>query len=119
MTTCTTPPKDKNAFVQSLGRALNANYGKKRFYSIRETRDTMKSSNYPIDFFCWGHAVFCNQTDFKQYHDSIGEACDQAAMKIEMGDAFSGTLDDSWFGIDLSWLEWPDIDISSIFDFTP
>ncbi len=79
----------------------------------------MKSLDYPIDYFCWGHAVFNAAIDFHRYHQSIGETCNQAEMKAEMGNAFTEAADGSWFDIDLSWLEWPDIDFSSIFDFTP
>jgi hypothetical protein len=37
-------------------------------------------------------------------------------MKGEMLNSISNTTDASWFDIDLSWLEFPDIDWS-IFDF--
>lgn len=119
MTTCKTPPADKRAFVQKLGRELHARYGTKRFYSIRETRSCMQANGYPIDLYCWGHAIFVHPGDFSHYHESIGERCDQAAMKLEMGGALGDGADASWFGLDLSWLEWPDIDFSGIFDFTP
>jgi hypothetical protein len=119
MTTCNTPPKDKKEFVTKLGRDLSSKHGKKRFYSIQETKDSMKSLNYPLDFYCWGHAVFNSPLDFSRHHESIGEICDQTAMKSEMGDALTDSVDGSWFDLDLSWLEWPDIDLGSFFDFTP
>ena len=119
MSTCNTPPKNKKEFIIKLGNHLNASYGKKPFYSVKETKDSMKSLDYPIDYFCWGHAVFNAAIDFHRHHQSIGETCDQAEMKAEMGNAFAEAADGSWFDVDLSWLEWPDIDFSSFFDFTP
>ncbi len=119
MTTCKTPPQNKREFVATLGKALHHTYGKKPFYSIDETKSSMKSLNYPIDLYCWGHAVFSHPREFSDYHQSIGEVCDQAAMKTEMGNALTNGADGSWFDIDLSWLEWPDIDFLSFFDFTP
>jgi hypothetical protein len=118
MSTCNTPPKNKKDFIVKLGNDLHTKYGKKPFYSVKETKDSMKSLNYPFDFFCWGHAVFNAPLDFQRYHQSIGETCDQAEMKAEMGNAFANTSDGSWFDVDLSWLEWPDIDFGSFFDFT-
>ena len=37
-------------------------------------------------------------------------------MKGEMLSSVSTTADSSWFDLDLSWLEFPDIDLS-LFDF--
>ena len=46
----------------------------------------------------------------------MGEQCDYDSMRGQMIDALA---EGAWslFDIDLSWLEWPDIDLSSIFDF--
>jgi len=38
-------------------------------------------------------------------------------MRTEMIDALADGKSWSLFDIELSWLEWPDIDLSSIFDF--
>jgi hypothetical protein len=38
-------------------------------------------------------------------------------MRAEMVSAMTDGASSSWFDIDTSWLEWPDIDLSSIFDF--
>jgi hypothetical protein len=118
MTTCNVPPKNKKEFVTKLGRELSSKYGKKRFYAIKENKDSMKSLGFPIDYYCWGHAIFNAPLDFLRYHQSIGENCDQGAMKAEMGNALTEASDGSWFDIDLSWLEWPDIDFGSLFDFS-
>jgi len=46
-----------------------------------------------------------------------GETWDYVAMKAEVLADLAGGLDFDWIDIDLSWLEWPDIDLSSIFDW--
>ena len=46
----------------------------------------------------------------------MGEACDYVSMKAEMLASVSIGSDASWFDIDLSWIEFPDLDWS-IFDF--
>jgi hypothetical protein len=37
-------------------------------------------------------------------------------MKAQMAHAITDGASDSWFDFDLSWLEWPDFDLPSIFD---
>ena len=54
--------------------------------------------------------------EFDAFHSAIGEACDYAPMKGEMAGALMDG-DVGWFDIDWSWLELPEIDFSSIFDF--
>ena len=50
-------------------------------------------------------------------HDALGEACDYAAMRAEVladlapGGAFSPP------DVGLSWLDWPDVDLSGLFDW--
>jgi len=68
-------------------------------------------------FHCCAYCIFSTPGDFKGLHDAAGEVCDHAAMKAEvLGDlATGGTFD--WIDISLSWLDWPDIDLSSIFDW--
>jgi len=55
---------------------------------------------------------------FDKYHESIGESCDYLGMKQSMISSMTDNASDTWFDFDfdLSWLELPDIDISSIFD---
>jgi hypothetical protein len=73
--------------------------------------------NFPIDIYCWAYYIFSTPEDFKAIHDTAGEVCDYAAMKAEvLADLVTGGFS-SLFDIDLSWLEWPDIDPSSIFDW--
>jgi hypothetical protein len=61
--------------------------------------------------------LFASAADFNKYHASIGETCDYSAMKSEMAIALTDGASESWFDFDLSWLEWPELDLSSIFSF--
>ncbi len=119
MKPCSRPPANKKEFSVKLGKSLVEKYGKRRYYTIDQTRDRMSSLGYPIDYYCWGHALFVMPSEFISYHQSIGESCDQLTMKSELTSAITDGASDSWFDIDLSWIEWPDIDIASIFDISP
>jgi len=37
-------------------------------------------------------------------------------MKAEMVSAMTDGASTSWFDTDMSWLEWPDVDLSAIFE---
>jgi len=77
----------------------------------------MRRRNYVVDLDCWALALFSSPSEFRSYHDSIGEVCDLGEMKADMLSAVTDGASADWFSVDLSWLEWPDIDLSSIFDF--
>ena len=113
---CTISPKDKRAQAKAVGDDLVRHHGKKRYYTVQEVKDANQRMRIDADFACWSHAMFNSHTDFDAYHRSIGEQCDYGSMKSEMLSALSDTSNTSWFDIDLSWLEFPDIDWS-IFDF--
>lgn len=117
MPACHLEPKDKKAFVGAVGEELVRRHGKQNYYKPSDIRRAAESRGYPVDIHCWAYCIFSTPEDFKAIHDAAGEACDYAAMKAEvLGDlATSGSF--SAFDIDLSWLEWPDIDLSSIFDW--
>jgi hypothetical protein len=114
--TCHTPPKDKRAFAKKLGDDLVKHRGKKKFYSIAEVHSSLRRLTLPYDLDCWGFALYSSRSDFDRHHRSTREECDYDSMRGEMIDALA---EGAWsiFDIDLSWLEWPDIDLSSIFDF--
>jgi hypothetical protein len=116
MRACTMSPSDRQKQVRLVGNDLVKNYGKKRFYTVREVKEANKRQSVGPDFGCWSHATFNTHSDFDDYHASIGEHCDYVAMKGEMLSSVSNASDTSWFDLDLSWLEFPDIDWS-IFDF--
>jgi hypothetical protein len=114
--TCHTPPKDKRAFAREVGDDLLKHRGKKRFYSIGEVHASLRRRRIAYDLDCWAFALYTSRDDFKRHHRIRGERCDYDEMRGEMIDALA---EGAWslMDIDLSWLEWPDIDLSSIFDF--
>lgn len=118
MPACAMTPSDHRRQVRMVGDDLVKNYGKKKFYSVAEVRSANRRQNVGVDFGCWSHATFNTHGDFDAYHQSIGESCDYASMKAEMLSSVTTSSDTSWFDfdLDLSWLEFPDIDWS-LFDF--
>lgn len=116
MRTCAMSPRDRRAQVKAVGDDLVKHHGKKHFYTVQQVKDANRRNNIDVDFACWSHAAFNSHSDFDAYHESIGEQCDYAVMKGEMLESVSNTADSSLFDIDLSWLEFPDVNWS-IFDF--
>lgn len=116
MRACAMKPADRRRQVKLVGDDLLKNHGKKHFYSVEEVKAANRRQGIGPDFACWSHATFNLHGDFDAYHRSIGESCDYVSMKSEMLSSVSTAGDTSWFDIDLSWLEFPDIDLS-IFDF--
>jgi hypothetical protein len=117
MPACHLEPQNKKAFISAVGEELVRKHGKKKYYEPREVRSAADYCGYAADIHCWAYCIFTTPEDFKALHDAAGEACDYAAMKAEvLADLASGGTF-SWLDINLSWLEWPDIDLSSIFDW--
>ncbi len=116
MPACAISPDDRRRQVRLVGNDLIKHHGKKRYYTVNEVRDANRRQNIGLDFACWSHASFNSHLDFDDFHRSIGESCDYVSMKSEMLSSVSTATDTSWFDIDLSWLEFPDIDFS-LFDF--
>jgi len=115
-TPCAIAPEDKRRQAQLVGDDLLRHYGKRNFYSVQQVRDANRRSKIKIDLECWSHALFNTHSDFDQLHAASGEACDYAAMKAEMLRSMATDSSSSWFDFDLSWLDFPDLDIS-LFDF--
>ena len=111
MPACSMRPIDKKSQITAVGKDLVKNYGKKKFYSIKEVKDANKRQGVSPDFGCWSHAFYNSHQDFDQHHASIGENCDYIAMKSDVVESISTpTADISLFNFDMSWLEFPDID---------
>jgi hypothetical protein len=117
MAACHLKPADKKVFIGRVGEKLVKDHGKKKYYKPREVRSAATSLDFPLDIHCWAYCIFTTPGDFKAIHDAAGETCDYATMKAEvLADlAAGGTF--SWLDIGLSWLEWPDIDLSSLFEW--
>ncbi|HEX7992081.1 MAG TPA: hypothetical protein VF513_18170 [Stenotrophomonas sp.] len=113
---CAIAPEDKRRQAQLVGDDLLHHYGKRNFYSVQQVRDANRRNKIDLDLACWSHALFNTHSDFDQLHAASGEACDYPAMKAEMLRSMATDSSASWFDFDLSWLEFPDLDIS-LFDF--
>lgn len=116
MPACHMKPADKKAFIGAVGKSLIQTNGKKKYYKPTEVRTAADSCGYSVDIHCWAYCFFSSPSDFAALHAAAGEVCDYAAMRTEMlADLASGGVFSLW-DVDLSWLEWPDIDLSWIFD---
>ena len=113
---CAISPADKRRQAKLVGDDLLSHHGKRKFYSVNQVRDANRRCNIQPDYVCWSHALFNTHFDFDRLHDDLGEACDYVSMKKEMLESLSASDVSGWFDFDLSWLEFPDIDLS-IFDF--
>lgn len=117
MPACELRPGDKKRFVSDVGKELVKSHGKKKHYPPKQIRQAVIDGGYSPDYVCWAYCMFASPPDFHAIHEAAGEICDYAAMKGELlADLASGG---SFLGIDidLSWLEWPDIDLSDVFDW--
>ena len=104
---------------KQVGDRLFKKHGKKKSYTPSQIQEACRKSNTPIDWHCWAMCFYTDHESFDFYHESIGESCDYVGMKTEMVSALTEGASDSWvdFDFDLSWLELPDFDFSSFFDF--
>ena len=113
MPVCNISPADRRQQTRAVGVDLLRNYGRKQFYNVEEVKKANQRQKIDFDFACWSHAAFNSHKDFDSYHQSIGENCDYISMKSDMLSSVSTSVDSSWFDMDLSWLEFPDIDFSA------
>lgn len=116
MAACSIAPADMRKQVRMVGNDLLKNFGKRYQYSVHQVREANKRQGVGVDVACWSHAFFNSHSEFDRYHQTLGETCDYGAMKRELLESVSIHHEASWFDVDLSWLELPDIDLS-IFDF--
>jgi len=117
MPACHLEPKDKRALIDNVGKELVQRHGKRKYYEPSTIRRAVETLGYPLDVACWAYCIFTTPEDFKALHEAAGEVCDYATMKAEVLADLAGSAGFSLFDIDLSWLEWPDIDLSGLFDW--
>jgi len=117
MPACHLEPEDKKALIDKVGHELVQKHGKRKYYEPSLVRRAAETVGYGIDVQCWAYCIFTSAEDFKALHDAAGEACDYVSMKAEVLTDLAGGGTFDWIDIDLSWLEWPDIDLSGIFDW--
>lgn len=117
MPACDLKPEDKKKFVSDVGQRLVRDHGRKNYYKPDQIKKAARDGGYQPDIVCWAYCMFASPGDFTAVHEAAGEVCDYASMKAQvLSDLASGG---SFLGMDmdLSWLEWPDIDLSSVFDW--
>ena len=117
MPACHLEPQDKKAFIGGVGEELVRSHGKQKYYKPEQIRRAAEALSYPVDIHCWAYCFFSTAEDFNAIHTAAGEVCDYAAMRAEILTDLAEGGSFSWSDIDLSWLEWPDIDVSSLFDW--
>ncbi|MFA9480372.1 hypothetical protein ACERK3_19040 [Phycisphaerales bacterium AB-hyl4] len=110
-------PADKKALISDVGEKLVRRHGKQKHYKPAQVRRAALDAGYIVDVHCWAYCFFCSAADFLTWHQARGETCDYAAMKVELARDLAGETGSFWFDVDLSWLDWPDVDLSSIFDW--
>lgn len=115
-TPCAISSRDKRSQAKRVGDDLVRHHGKRRFYTVAQVRQANRRTGIGLDVACWSHAMFNTHEDFDTLHAAAGQACDYAAMKAQMLEAVASGHSGGWFDWDLSWLEFPDLDLS-IFDF--
>lgn len=113
---CAISPRDKQNQAKLVGDDLLRHHGKRKFYSVHQVRAANERCNIQPDYACWSHALFNTHHDFDGLHASAGVVCDYLGMKREMLESLSSGGYSGWFDFDLSWLDFPEIDLS-IFDF--
>lgn len=109
---CAISPANKCRQAKLVGDDLVRHHGKRKFYSVSEVRAANQRCRIEPDVACWSHALFNTHHDFDLLHAAAGEACDYLAMKKAMLESVSSPGTSGWFDFDLSWLEFPDIDLS-------
>ena len=117
MPACELKPEDKKKFISDVGQRLVRDHGKEKYYKPDKIKKAVRDIGYQLDIACWAYCMFSSPSDFAAIHQAAGETCDYVAMKSEL---LSDIATDGSFlniDIDLSWLEWPDIDLPDIFDW--
>lgn len=118
MTTCTSAPTDKRAFGKAVGDELLKRHGKRRYYSLHQIRMAMIELGHPAEWESRAFALYGSPWDFKAWEKASGQSSDRyARLKEEMFNAMTDGASEAWFNVDMSWLEWPDFDFGSIFEF--
>jgi hypothetical protein len=118
MATCGISPGDKARLARALGGKLVKTYGKQRFYTVRQVKSVYSDTGLPLDWSCWGYALFTDHGEFDAYHRLLGEACDYAAMKAQMLTSMTADAGDGWLSFDMSWIDLPGFDLGSFIDFS-
>ena len=110
---------EKVQLAKAIGDDLIRTNGHKKFYTQKQIKAAADRNKHSIDWHCWAYCLYMDHASFDRYHHQIGEACDYQSMKSSMVSSITNHQSDTWFDFDwdMSWLELPDIDFGSFFDF--
>lgn len=117
MPACELKPDDKKAFIGAVGEELVQRHGKQKYYKTEDIGRASLARGYPVDWACWAYCIFSSPGDFQRHHEALGEVCDYALMRSAVLTDLAGSEGFMGIDVDLSWLEWPDIDLSGLFDW--
>lgn len=117
MTACELRPEDKKKYISDVGQRLVREHGKQKYYKPTQIKKSSRDGGYQPDILCWAYVMYASPSDFEAIHAAAGEVCDYASMKAEVLTDLASSGSFLGIDIDLSWLEWPDIDLSSVFDW--
>lgn len=117
----TMPPAERKQMLGRVSKELVTQFGKKKYYSKGMVDSALRRQGVPLDFACWNYAFFTSRAEFVEIHQRTGEACDYDAMRAQLvatvrGDGAAFDAATSSFDFDLSWLDWPDLDLSGFID---
>ena len=112
----TVPMHIKRAYAERLPPILARKHGRKKHYSRGEILDAIGHAALPMDYSCWGMAMFEAREAFESFHRAAGETCNYLAMHTEMLSLISSSASEAWFSFDWDWIPW---DIFEWLDFSP
>ncbi|WP_299872766.1 hypothetical protein [uncultured Cocleimonas sp.] len=117
MTDLAISPAEQKAHGKEVGEILVRDYGKKKYYSCAHIKKASIEAKNGFDWHSWAMSLFASPSGFASYHDSIGEDFNYSEMKAEMTAAMTNGASKKWFESSMSWLDWPNVDLPTVFDF--
>jgi len=113
------PPPDKKAFIGLVGEKLVERRGKKKYYTRTEIDEVvgviLEGVVTSADWSSWAYSIFTDRQTFNAIRKKSGATGDYDAMRSEVLTELSANDSFLPIDLDLSWLEWPDIDLGDIF----
>ncbi|MBX3096329.1 MAG: hypothetical protein KF812_05650 [Fimbriimonadaceae bacterium] len=132
MSLCHTPPPNRKLMIDKVGRELNQEHGKQKSYTQPQIQSAASNVGYPMDVHCWAMCVFMDADSFNRFHATIGEACNYDVMRGTMLQSLGlnlpfnlpqiswpdfGNVDFNFPEMSLPEITWPELDLSSFFDW--
>jgi uncharacterized membrane protein YgcG len=76
-------------YARRLGGLLHSRYGLQDYYTPDQVQQTIRKSGGSKAYDCYGLAMYCNESDFLDFHRSIGESCNYEEMRHEISDCLT------------------------------